>query len=732
MSIPPGTQLSDFRIGWVCIVEKEYYAALDVLDERWSLDHNSSLEPGSNATSGYELGNIRGHNVVINIPHQVKGGLLHAQEITSQMKINFPYIRFILLVGIGGGAPALAKDDDIRLGDVVFGDFVIPYKKGKELDDGFEIDPERLKPPQQLLTAVTELRYRLRNDPVDRIFEEIANNSDSNKEVYRRPAADRLLKSSITHQDDVCECLQPGLGESLGLVARKARPSTNYIQTHRGVVGSADQVLKNVQERDRLSREKNILCFEMEAAAVMRSTKCITIRGIADYADGHKNDDWHSYAALAAAVCAKKLLIVLRPETVRGIKIDLGLFEFALRFQGVTARINTNLGSKERNAQDAFNKTEEAIDLHEDQTKLFTDFTNAHKGKDQEMKIMLKSSHEVLQQQLEMLQEQVKRQRKENKSSDYVTREDWNSLKERVEERKQDVNYATEALGKVGDLLGIAGGHTGNKHLGFAKQYVDWAGRVIDWLLLLKRNSSQAPSTALSDGVSHSSRSSTPRSSLTVSKASQGEFLTPNKPRKRDMWKRFFPGERRDQPDPEPLNPSPDTLSGEGIADRTQVQPSLETARSSPNTPADERRLDKTQDESDLETPSPLLGAPSDRSDGVDQSDGVESDGVDQSDGVPVPPTHSPPPIPSNRRRRPPPPPPPETTSPGGAKRPPPNPRPSAQRTPIEGSSSSNHRTESQGSNNLEVSQDTYEDQDSRLPFNEKMKRFQSAHNKDR
>ncbi|RFN49463.1 hypothetical protein FIE12Z_6252 [Fusarium flagelliforme] len=684
MSIPPGTQLSDFRIGWVCIVEKEYYAALDVLDERWSLDQNSSLEPGSNATSGYELGKIRGHNVVINIPHQVKGGLLHAQEITSQMKINFPYIRFILLVGIGGGAPALAKDDDIRLGDVVFGDFVIPYKKGKELDDGFEIDPERLKPPQQLLTAVTELRYRLRNDPVDRIFEEIANNSDSNKEVYRRPAVDRLLKSSITHQDDVCECLQPGLGDSLGLVARKARPSTNYIQTHRGVVGSADQVLKNVQERDRLSH----------------------------YADGHKNDDWHSYAALAAAVCAKKLLIVLRPETVRGIKIDLGLFEFALRFQGVTARINTNLGSKERNAQDAFNKTEEAIDLHEDQTKLFTDFTNAHKGKDQEMKIMLKSSHEVLQQQLEMLQEQVKRQRKENKSSDYVTREDWNSLKERVEERKQDVNYATEALGKVGDLLGIAGGHTGNKHLGFAKH--------------------QAPSTALSDGVSHSSRSSTLRSSLTVSKASQGEFLTPNKPRKRDMWKRFFPGERRDQPDPEPLNPSPDTLSGEGIADRTQVQPSLETARSSPNTPADERRLDKTQDESDLETPSPLLGAPSDRSDGVDQSDGVESDGVDQSDGVPVPPTHSPPPIPSNRRRRPPPPPPPETTSPGGAKRPPPNPRPSAQRTPIEGSSSSNHRTESQGSNNLEVSQDTYEDQDSRLPFNEKMKRFQSAHNKDR
>lgn len=34
----------------------------------------------------------------------------------------------------------------------------------------------------------------------------------------------------------------------------------------------------------------------------------ITIRGVSDYSDGRKNDDWHDYAALTAAVCAKALL----------------------------------------------------------------------------------------------------------------------------------------------------------------------------------------------------------------------------------------------------------------------------------------------------------------------------------------------------------------------------------------------------------------------------------------
>jgi nucleoside phosphorylase len=40
----------------------------------------------------------------------------------------------------------------------------------------------------------------------------------------------------------------------------------------------------------------------------MNSFPCVIIRGIADYADSHKNDNWHRYAALVAAAYAKELL----------------------------------------------------------------------------------------------------------------------------------------------------------------------------------------------------------------------------------------------------------------------------------------------------------------------------------------------------------------------------------------------------------------------------------------
>ena len=41
--------------------------------------------------------------------------------------------------------------------------------------------------------------------------------------------------------------------------------------------------------RDRLRRELNVLCFEIEAAGLMDSFLCLVIRGICDYADSHKN-----------------------------------------------------------------------------------------------------------------------------------------------------------------------------------------------------------------------------------------------------------------------------------------------------------------------------------------------------------------------------------------------------------------------------------------------------------
>jgi hypothetical protein len=63
--------------------------------------------------------------------------------------------------------------------------------------------------------------------------------------------------------------------------------------------------------REKLRKELDILCFEMEAAGLVDSFPCLVIRGISDYADSHKNDLWQGYAAAAAAAYAKELMSVI-------------------------------------------------------------------------------------------------------------------------------------------------------------------------------------------------------------------------------------------------------------------------------------------------------------------------------------------------------------------------------------------------------------------------------------
>jgi nucleoside phosphorylase len=86
---------------------------------------------------------------------------------------------------------------------------------------------------------------------------------------------------------------------------------------HYGVIASGNQVVKDAVVRDRLRNVFNALCVEMEAAGLMNEFPCLVIRGICDYADPHKNDAWHPYAAMTAAAYAKELLGYISPEQTR-------------------------------------------------------------------------------------------------------------------------------------------------------------------------------------------------------------------------------------------------------------------------------------------------------------------------------------------------------------------------------------------------------------------------------
>jgi nucleoside phosphorylase len=66
--------------------------------------------------------------------------------------------------------------------------------------------------------------------------------------------------------------------------------------------------MKDSTTRDEISRELDVICFEMEAAGLMDIMPCLPIRGICDYSDSHKTKEYQRYAAATAAAYAYEFL----------------------------------------------------------------------------------------------------------------------------------------------------------------------------------------------------------------------------------------------------------------------------------------------------------------------------------------------------------------------------------------------------------------------------------------
>ena len=299
-------------IGWICVLNDEYRAALAILDEKYD---STGLVRGAGDRNYYVLGRIGLHNVIINLPPAGWHGQVHASKIALDMRSTFPRMRFMLLVGIAGGVPF---PQDVRLGDVVLGTQIFPYASGKNTDFGFQHTGMIRAPPRELLEAITFLTQRFWPPEELLLSESIENiraRSGRGATAFVRPAQDRLYKDNFIHEKSGCDCLRPQSQERSRLCPRGDREG-DLVRLFQGCIGSENIVMKNAQDRDDIAKKMNILCYEMEAASVMDSAPCLTIRGISDYADGHKNDDWHLYAALAAATCARELLLSLSPFVV--------------------------------------------------------------------------------------------------------------------------------------------------------------------------------------------------------------------------------------------------------------------------------------------------------------------------------------------------------------------------------------------------------------------------------
>ncbi|KAK6332989.1 hypothetical protein TWF718_010815 [Orbilia javanica] len=307
---------SDYKIGWICALPLEFTAAIAVLEAT-----HPDLPRNESDTNAYKFGRVGHYNIIVaGLPSGVYG-LCSATTVATNLRRSFPSVANCLVVGIGGGAPLLPKND-IRLGDVVVSHptpghgGVIQYDYGKTVQSGkFEQTGVVNKPPDIFLAAITKLKSEYPPLGTKCLGHAVSHVLESGRvpRSFFPPEAmgdcDKLFKESYDHPPDheACDFCDPEM-----VVDRVHRPS-NGPEIHYGLIASANQVMKHGLTRDRLSKEKNILCFEMEAAGVMNSLPSLVIRGICDYSDSHKNKRWQLYAALVAAVYARELLLQLGP-----------------------------------------------------------------------------------------------------------------------------------------------------------------------------------------------------------------------------------------------------------------------------------------------------------------------------------------------------------------------------------------------------------------------------------
>ncbi|KAM3445962.1 hypothetical protein NHJ13734_000139 [Beauveria thailandica] len=296
-----------YTVGWICALSIEMSAAVAMLDEI-----HQGLPRADEDTNTYTLGRIAAHNVAIACLPSGYYGNNNAAAVATNMRRTFPSMRFCLMVGIGGGAPGKA---DVRLGDVVVSEGVMQYDLGKSLSEGrFTRTGIMNRPPQELLTAVANLRarHRIEASRIPSILSEMLERHPTMAQsVYRNSLQDRLFDRTYDHVQstdvptDDCE-----LCDISRLEDRSPRDSPNP-KIHYGTIASANQVMKQVKTRDELSHELGVLCFEMEGSGVMDGFAGLVIRGICDYSDSHKNKQWQEVAATVAAAYAKELLLVI-------------------------------------------------------------------------------------------------------------------------------------------------------------------------------------------------------------------------------------------------------------------------------------------------------------------------------------------------------------------------------------------------------------------------------------
>jgi nucleoside phosphorylase len=312
--------MSDFNtkkytVGWICATAYDLAAALLFLDTKPEEQPYQFLGDGNT----YIVGEMGKHNVVITAFPLGEYIPSTATNVASRMQASFPNVKIVLMVGIGGGAPA--RKHDIRLGDIVVGSpkgvhngVLQCYFDQTTQSHSIQATKPTGNKSSLLLTAVSSLgtEYEMKGHQIEEKINGILEKNPGMQEGYKRPdpSSDRLYRTKITcRSNNGASCAEVCSDNPSGLVFRSER--TKYEDNpvvHHGLIASVYQPIDDASVRNKLAADKNVLCFQMGDADLGNQFPCLYICGICGYSDSHKNEEWQGYAAMTAAAYAKDLL----------------------------------------------------------------------------------------------------------------------------------------------------------------------------------------------------------------------------------------------------------------------------------------------------------------------------------------------------------------------------------------------------------------------------------------
>ena len=305
-----------YTVAWLAPLEIETQAALHMLDNihpgRFPMDRGDDYV--------FRAGDMCGHNVIIAaLPAGQEYGTGSAAAIASQVKKFFPNLWFGLLVGVAAGLPNLSRSPplDIRLGDVLValptGESagLIAYDLGKETgQDGFQLlrfGHVLANTETVVRAAIGSIKVMSPNDAdVFLPYYETIKHKEHSSGTFIDPGQE---------QDKLHQVSEGGIEHP---VERETRPDSKRTRVWYGPIGSGEKLMKNARKRNELRDKYNVIGLEMEAAGTMNRIPVGVIRGVCDYGDEHKNDEWQPYAAAMAAAYAKAILSEIRPKVVNG------------------------------------------------------------------------------------------------------------------------------------------------------------------------------------------------------------------------------------------------------------------------------------------------------------------------------------------------------------------------------------------------------------------------------